>query len=563
MVHLSSASGSESAGAAEPANDTLKFAPRPVDAPHGMAVGGAGLRARLTAWHDAARGLDDVALAGRVGAVLFLAAGTVGLALHLLPRQFAAPVWSLPVALAALMIGAWAWRVDWSRRSVDAQLTFPLTGFALTAAMAHAGPRTGTASVIAAFTLLFALTGFSQPPGRSLLLAPMALLAMLLALDGSPSSGAVVETLLELATSVAIGEAIALVVRREQRAERRIHALLDAVQTMNGVEEPSVALQTAAKLAVNLLDADAAAVLLRADDSATRLQVRARAGHPALANFVPETVRAGDGALAAALDAGRVVVLDDTGGFVDPARTGPATQPSVAVLPLANRRSGAFGCVVVLWHRPSARCSRTTGDAAELLAQETARMFARIARQRQLVAEARTDALTRLANRRTFARALDALAPDDVVVVLDLDHFKQVNDTFGHTAGDELLQQLADCLRRVARSGDVVARYGGEEFALVLPRADEHGALALLTRLRRAWDGQTQAPVTTFSAGIAVHRAGRRPVETLAAADTALYEAKRAGRNRDVVAAPADGNPTIDLRAPADGRVSVVAATEP
>jgi diguanylate cyclase (GGDEF)-like protein len=87
----------------------------------------------------------------------------------------------------------------------------------------------------------------------------------------------------------------------------------------------------------------------------------------------------------------------------------------------------------------------------------------------------------------------------------------------------------------VSRQVDCVARYGGEEFALVLADAGEEGARALLRRLRTAWDAQ--APVTTFSAGVAVHDCGSTPHETLQRADVALYRAKEHGRDRDEFAA--------------------------
>jgi diguanylate cyclase (GGDEF)-like protein len=154
-------------------------------------------------------------------------------------------------------------------------------------------------------------------------------------------------------------------------------------------------------------------------------------------------------------------------------------------------------------------------------------------RTSELERVADTDPLTMLENRRSCDRALATMEPGDAVVLLDLDHFKAVNDRHGHQAGDEALCRLADAMRSVTRTIDCVARYGGEEFAMVLARAGVRGAQDVLTRLRQEWRPDE---VATFSAGIAVHRVSEDAHTTLARADGALYEAKANGRNRVEVA---------------------------
>jgi diguanylate cyclase len=161
-------------------------------------------------------------------------------------------------------------------------------------------------------------------------------------------------------------------------------------------------------------------------------------------------------------------------------------------------------------------------------------MFQRVQQTAALARDAETDPLTELANRRTFSRALSTLQAGDAVVIVDLDHFKSVNDRFGHQVGDETLRALARCLRDVTRQVDCVARYGGEEFALVLPEARIDGARKALARARATWNALE--PITSFSSGIAVRADDESPRETLRRADAALYEAKEAGRDRDVVA---------------------------
>jgi diguanylate cyclase (GGDEF)-like protein len=146
--------------------------------------------------------------------------------------------------------------------------------------------------------------------------------------------------------------------------------------------------------------------------------------------------------------------------------------------------------------------------------------------------ESRTDALTGVTNRRGAQERLAQLRPGDSVALLDIDHFKAINDERGHAAGDRILQELAAFLASSIRSGDRVARFGGEEFVLILPQTSAAGAARVVDRLRRTW--HTKNPTVTFSAGTAETAATDFPATTLGRADAALYEAKTAGRNRVV-----------------------------
>ena len=148
-------------------------------------------------------------------------------------------------------------------------------------------------------------------------------------------------------------------------------------------------------------------------------------------------------------------------------------------------------------------------------------------RNDRLAESALTDVLTGLPNRRMLDRALGRLSADDTVIVIDLDHFKRVNDSFGHAAGDEVLRVFGRVLRGAARARDTVGRFGGEEFLIVLAAAG--GADALLRRLRAEWLTERPFPVT-FSAGIAASVGD--PDETMSLADQALYQAKEAGRDQ-------------------------------
>lgn len=163
---------------------------------------------------------------------------------------------------------------------------------------------------------------------------------------------------------------------------------------------------------------------------------------------------------------------------------------------------------------------------------------------------AETDPLTGLANRRglfsTMARMSgpDRAFPRCAVLLTDIDHFKSVNDTYGHEAGDRVLVEFAQRLRAVMRRNDVVARWGGEEFLIVLDAADAPDAVGVAERLLGAVSGQPftidgLALKITASVGVSAPAAGEvRIDDALARADAALYAAKTGGRNRVCLTGP-------------------------
>jgi diguanylate cyclase (GGDEF)-like protein len=154
----------------------------------------------------------------------------------------------------------------------------------------------------------------------------------------------------------------------------------------------------------------------------------------------------------------------------------------------------------------------------------------------QLAALARTDPLTGAPNRRTWDHELSLACQFArsnhtrlIVAILDLDHFKAFNDTYGHQAGDQLLREAVATWTDVLPAGAILARYGGEEFALLLPGFRRDEAEKVLSVLKNVTPGGQ-----TFSAGIAECRSNDTPSALIAAADEAMYLAKRNGRNRIV-----------------------------
>ena len=116
-----------------------------------------------------------------------------------------------------------------------------------------------------------------------------------------------------------------------------------------------------------------------------------------------------------------------------------------------------------------------------------------------------TDALTKVGNRRWADELIRRTQPGDAVLLADLDHFKRINDSFGHQVGDIILHKFASHLKDTMRGSDAVARYGGEEFVIVLRRPDQPELIA--NRMLQAW--REQNPITTASVGIAI-RLGHR-----------------------------------------------------
>ena len=200
--------------------------------------------------------------------------------------------------------------------------------------------------------------------------------------------------------------------------------------------------------------------------------------------------------------------------------------------------------------------ARGTFDASsrrvlEILANQAAATIQLIKDKEQQRQLAVRDGLTGLYNRRAFGELLAAsIANEDRrpsgclgLVLLDLDHFKKLNDTYGHPAGDAALRSLARLLDQHLRKGDQAARYGGEEFVVILPGSDAERSIGAAERLRSALERHrfvfegARIPLSA-SLGVAVWPAdGRDPEPLLAAADRALYAAKQAGRNRVVAAA--------------------------
>lgn len=333
----------------------------------------------------------------------------------------------------------------------------------------------------------------------------------------------------------------------QSRLEFR-RALARLGQTLEASDDRRVLLDVVLESTQAILDADHAVFFA---DAGTHLLAKASRGT--------------SGVLEARLDRGTGLA-----GWVaehgEPARwpPGPAPVPpepdARAALAVPLHAGGRLFGVVGLYGRArpfSGEDLATVTDFARQAQASIDRTFANEEARRLSI----TDGLTGLWNRRHLdlrcSEELDRAArfgEEFALVMIDLDDFTQVNNTYGHQAGDAVLVEVANRLSSATRQVDLVARYGGEEFLLLLPRTDRSGALEVVEKVRAAVNDEPIAtdagPVRlTISLGVASHPDNGTTVGMLtAAADSALYRAKRSGKNRVCVADPAADHPAPDLK---------------
>ncbi|MFQ2058075.1 GGDEF domain-containing protein [Aeromonas veronii] len=156
--------------------------------------------------------------------------------------------------------------------------------------------------------------------------------------------------------------------------------------------------------------------------------------------------------------------------------------------------------------------------------------------QQRLLRQSETDQLTGLYNRHFFFEHCQQLRAGEApcgLIMLDIDHFKQINDHYGHQQGDRALQRFSGCIDALLRADDLFVRSGGEEFLILLPRIDEAGLLQIAEQIRAAVEALPADPVAiTVSLGTTLVQPEEEINQALARADEWLYQAKRAGRNR-------------------------------
>lgn len=304
-----------------------------------------------------------------------------------------------------------------------------------------------------------------------------------------------------------------------------------ALRAGAGATEPSAA--QAVGVGPEALSGELAERALRAPEP-PRVRNLAKAGAAALEELLPGSANVVVVGMSAGHDA-RGLLLAEAG----PARRHWVGWPAAS----AHERADALG--------EGRRVSRRSLQMLGRFAAHGALALANADLKAQNARMADTDSLTGLANRRSLMQSLNrevartqrAGEPLSLAVI-DIDHFKKINDSFGHLAGDQVLRDVARAMSEHVREADIVARYGGEEFAIVLPSCSTEGAVAVVERVRAAIASANSVTKVTVSAGIAtVAGEGSDGERLIAAADDALYASKRAGRNRVSVA----GGETVAL----------------
>jgi diguanylate cyclase (GGDEF)-like protein len=321
---------------------------------------------------------------------------------------------------------------------------------------------------------------------------------------------------------------------------RRLPQVLFEIGKAVGSDEnlPSL-LARISELVCQLTSAEACSIMLL-DTDRERLLGKAAYGL-ARSDVSLISFRIGDGVAGWVAERGEPALIDDV-----------ASDPRYKVLPDSENRIRSLCCVPIQYRDErigvltitSPRPASFSQDDVELLGFIATTMALDIdnARLRRLSV---TDPLTEAYNREFLQQRLPpALEQADrrgeplAVAMIDIDHFKEVNDRFGHAIGDRVLAEVASRLRAAIRAGDLLVRYGGEEFLVVLPGSDAIQAAEIAERMRLKMESdpiQTEgaAVPVRISVGVAQHRPGAdTPSQLVRRADTALYAAKGRGRNR-------------------------------
>jgi diguanylate cyclase (GGDEF)-like protein len=219
-------------------------------------------------------------------------------------------------------------------------------------------------------------------------------------------------------------------------------------------------------------------------------------------------------------------LVHDLGGGVVPARLAEHTA-----LPLDI----SFGLTepLLAWAEPVSVAALQLADLLPKFVADAREVFDRLAANERRLSEAEVDTLTGLLTRRAWMRRLSSAGAGDAVCLLDLDHFKAVNDTRGHRDGDDVLAAIGALLTDSFRGNDACGRYGGDELAVLAPGMSASALAARIDVVRTRWERTRPAAGTAvgLSAGVAAVRQRGGGRAALEAADRALYRAKREGRN--------------------------------
>jgi diguanylate cyclase (GGDEF)-like protein len=343
--------------------------------------------------------------------------------------------------------------------------------------------------------LVLTYLGFSLTPGLATAMSPLVLAVLVVAQQQSPDTLSLALPLVAVPAATLVAELVSALVDRYLRAtgrdSRRLDRLARLENTLRRFRRPGSLSQAAdqvAHAAREIFESERATVVLR-DTKGDLLTVTS--GPPT--DAAPESDVAAFIATAIAGEEPRLVETDEGSILVLPLPAAEAPAGAVLVYPVPDD-DPLF-----------------TLDLASLFSVQIGIAIEHLYVIDELTRATTRDALTGLGNRRHAEDLLQSLQPGDALVLLDLDGFKRVNDTFGHPAGDQVLLDLTDHLRQSLRDSDTSARLGGDEFLIVARRAHAD-PLALASRVVEGWRGREDH--TTISAGVALHEGEATPQDT-------------------------------------------------
>ena len=424
----------------------------------------------------------------------------------------------LYLAVALALSGAYAAVVDWSRvralwrvgpAVVSLVAVLAAVFWAESAATTHA-----SIGLTAAAVVILTYVGFVLPPGSTFFFSPLVVLVVLAAHLREEFRVSLALPLVAVPIAALLGELVSALTDRSVRTadrfvsrKERLGRLEDVLRRFSRPGSLVEAAHEVALAAIEIFDVERSTVVLR-DPRGELIPVTIGPASHEIPD--PETAR----------------LVGDTIGGDEPRLVPTANRQSLLVLPLPTADVPA-GAVVV--HPLTTDDPEFTLDLARLFGTQVGIAIEHLFMIDELERATTRDELTGIGNRKHAAALLQSLEAGDAVILLDLDGFKAVNDTHGHAAGDQVLQELSGHLRACLRDSDTSARLGGDEFLIVARRAFAD-PLAVADRVLVGWSHHGGS--TTLSAGVALHEPEVAIAETLERADKALYEAKAAGKNR-------------------------------
>ncbi|HEX4016476.1 MAG TPA: GGDEF domain-containing protein [Frankiaceae bacterium] len=438
----------------------------------------------------------DLRLLGRLGGAGLLAGAVALFALMGLPHwdKPGSPV-TIAVSLGAAIGGLAAMRARWSEEDTRAGMVLTAGAYLALGVCGLAGGSQAAYGPL--FVVVAAWCGLALGPSYTLKLAPLAVAcATVPAWAGRPGNpltgiGAIVVATVTGEIFARLADRVRRDARRDALRTRALERLTAGQLELARATNARQAARIAATVARDILDAGSTSVTL--DRDGVQIVMSADPGLPGDADSCDE----------------------------------PGCIP--LEVPLNGRGGVGVRGVLTAHPRPGERLDPFGQTLLTSLAAATSAALESVALNSRLRVRAEVDPLTGLGNRRRLDTALTKLAPGDVVIAIDLDNFKSVNDTLGHDVGDEVLRSFGRHLASLTRSGELAIRTGGEEFLLIISGSDANHRTAATLLGRLASDWWARSPLTTFSAGAVAHPGGD-PMATIKLADQALYQAKRRGR---------------------------------